>query len=145
MLRLGCSSATAEEIAQEAMLSVWRKAGLFDPGRASAATWIFTIARNRRIEQSGASAIPALLPDPPEDTDPADLPDRIFARAQRDNSVQVALSRLPVEQEALIRHAFFEDKPHTAIEKELGVPLGTVKSRLRRALARLRTSLEDPT
>jgi RNA polymerase sigma-70 factor, ECF subfamily len=145
MLRIGCSSATAEEIAQEAMLSVWRKANLFDPTRASAATWIFTIARNLRIDAIRRERHPStLLPDPPEETDPADPPDRILAHAQRDSRIRAALSQLPAEQQAMIRQAFFEDKTHIAIEKELGIPLGTVKSRLRLAIARLRTALEDP-
>ena len=118
---------------------------LFDPSRSTAATWIFTIARNLRIDAIRRERHPStLLPDPPEETDPGDPPDRILAHAQRDSRIQAALSQLPAGQQALIRQAFFEDKSHIAIEKELGIPLGTVKSRLRLAMARLRTTLEDP-
>ncbi len=146
MLRTGCNTAAAEDIAQEAMLNVWRKARLFDPSRSTTATWIFTIARNLRIDAIRRERHPStLLQDSPEETDPADLPDRILDHARRDSRIRAALSQLPAGQQALIRQAFFEDKSHTAIEKELGIPLGTVKSRLRLAIARLRTNLEDPT
>ncbi len=146
MLRTGASPAAAEEMAQEAMLAVWRKAALFDRSRAGATTWIYTIARNLRIDIMRRERHPsALLPDPATEPDVAEPADHALDCAERDARVRVALSQLPAEQALVVRKAFFEDKPHAAIEKELGIPLGTVKSRLRLAVARLRAVLEDPT
>jgi RNA polymerase sigma-70 factor (ECF subfamily) len=146
MLRAGASQSAAEEMAQEAMLSVWRKAALFDPERAGASTWIFTIARNLRIDTMRRERHPGvMLPDPADDADPAEPADRIIESAERDARIRGALNELPAEQAAVVRKAFFEDKPHAMIEKELGIPLGTVKSRLRLAINRLRSALDDPT
>jgi RNA polymerase sigma-70 factor, ECF subfamily len=146
MLRAGASSAAAEEMAQEAMLVVWRKADLFDANRAGATTWIFTIARNLRIDIVRRERHPStLLQDPVAETEFAEPPDHALDCAERDKRVRLALSQLPAEQAIVIRKAFFEDKPHPVIEKELGIPLGTVKSRLRLAVARLRAVLEEPT
>ncbi len=145
MLRAGASPDAAEEMAQEAMLVVWRKAALFDASRAGATTWIFTIARNLRIDFMRRERHPsALLPDPAEEMELAAPPDHALDCAERDARVRLALSQLPPEQALVIRKAFFEDKPHPVIEKELGIPLGTVKSRLRLAVARLRAVLEEP-
>jgi RNA polymerase sigma-70 factor, ECF subfamily len=146
MLRAGASPAAAEEMAQEAMLAVWRKADLFDANRAGATTWIFTIARNLRIDTVRRERHPStLLPDPIAETEFAEPPDHALDCAERDKRIRSALSQLPAEQAIVIRKAFFEDKPHPVIEKELGIPLGTVKSRLRLAVARLRAVLEEPT
>ena len=149
--RAGMAPAAAEEIAQEAMLSVWRKAELFDAARASAATWIFAIARNLRIDAarregranavldrdgeagSSAHAIP----------DPAPLGDEVLLCAEREGAVRSALAALPEDQATIIRLSFFEDQPHASIARDLHIPLGTVKSRVRLAVARLRKLLEE--
>jgi len=144
MLRGGASATAAEELAQETMLAVWHKAALFDPGRAGASTWIFTIARNRRIDALRRERHPgALLPDPVDDADSPAQADRVMVIAEQETRIRAALTVLPAEQAAVIRKAFFEDKVHAEIEKELGIPLGTVKSRLRLAMNRLRAALED--
>jgi RNA polymerase sigma-70 factor, ECF subfamily len=143
MLRAGSGPAAAEELAQETMLQVWRKAALFDPDRAGAATWIFTIARNLRIDAIRRERHPgALLADGPDAAEAA-LPDRLLDIRQREARLREAVARLPPEQARVIQQSFFEDKPHADIEKELGIPLGTVKSRLRLAMSRLRAALED--
>jgi RNA polymerase sigma-70 factor (ECF subfamily) len=147
-LRSGAGSAEAEEMAQEAMLLVWRKAGLFDPGKAAAATWIFTIARNLRADarRRGRLTVPvagtntgpeamARLPDPMPGAE------EMVASAQREAGLRQALRTLPREQARVLELAYFEDRSHAGIARGLGIPLGTVKARLRLALARLRAAL----
>ena len=148
-LRGGLAPVAAEEIAQEAMLNVWRKAALFDASRASAATWIFTIARNLRTDAlRRAGRGPAMAAGDDDATllnalpDGAPLADELVAGAQRDAAIRDALARLPAEQAAIIRLSFYEGKPHGAIAAQLALPLGTVKSRSRLALSRLRKALE---
>jgi RNA polymerase sigma-70 factor, ECF subfamily len=144
MLRAGSNPAAAEELTQEAMLIVWQKARLFDPARAGASTWIFTIARNLRIDALRHERHPSdLMPDPTEEPESPVLADHVLAMSQQESRIRFALGLLPPEQAEVIRKAFFEDKVHSEIEKELGIPLGTVKSRLRLAIVRLRAALED--
>jgi RNA polymerase sigma-70 factor, ECF subfamily len=144
MLRGGASAAAAEELAQETMLAVWQKAALFDPARAGASTWIFTIARNQRIDALRRERHPgSLLSDPVDDPEAPPQADRLLAMGQQEARIRSALADLPADQAEVIRKAFFEDKVHAEIEKELGIPLGTVKSRLRLAMNRLRTALGD--
>ena len=144
MLRAGLNPTAAEELAQETMLMVWQKAHLFDPSRAGASAWIFTIARNLRIDAQRRERHPSdLMPDPSDDLDPPPLADRMLAMAQQESRIRTALGLLPPEQADVIRKAFFEEKVHAEIEKELGIPLGTVKSRLRLAIGRLRAVLGD--
>lgn len=142
LLRTGTSSQQAEDLAQEAMLTVWRKATLFDPARAAAATWIFTIARNLRIDLIRRERHPGFDPaDPgllPEESIPADT--SLEAR-QDAQAVQAAMRELPPEQAEVIALFFYGDKPHSEIAAALDIPLGTVKSRLRLAMARLRLRL----
>ena len=144
LVRLGAEGALADELVQDVMLTVWRRAESFDPARASAATWIFTIARNRRIDglrREGRPEIdpadPALVPDAPEQAD------RALEGAQDTARLHAAIADLPAEQAELLRLAYYEDQPHSAIAQRTGLPLGTVKSRLRLALGRLRRTLVD--
>lgn len=141
--RSGVSDDQAEELTQEVMLAVWRRAGLFDPEQAGASTWIFTIARNKRIDLLRRGRRPELDPDDPAlvVADAAGADARIQA-AQRDARLRTAVAALPLEQARLLHMSYFEDKSHSMIAAELGVPLGTVKSRLRLALGRLRGLLE---
>jgi len=144
MMRSGASDMSAEELAQETMLAVWRKAALYDPARAGPATWIFTIARNLRIDALRKERHPdTLLPDPAEMAEEAPRGDRILETNEREGRVARAMAILSPEQAEVIRMAFFQDKPHSEIERDLGIPLGTVKSRLRLAMARLRGVLGD--
>ncbi len=144
MLRAGSGPTAAEELAQETMLAVWQKARLFDPARAGASTWIFTIARNLRIDSLRRERHPSdLMPDPLEEPAAPMQADHVLAMSQQEIRIRSALAVLPPEQADVIRKAFFEDKVHAEIEKELGIPLGTVKSRLRLAIGRLRSVLGD--
>jgi RNA polymerase sigma-70 factor (ECF subfamily) len=139
-LRLGAADAAAEELAQDTLLAVWRKAGQFDPARASASTWIFTIARNLRIDALRRERRP---PPPDDEADPSPLADALILGSQQEGRVRQALGSLPPEQLEVIRLSFFSEAPHSAIAESLGLPLGTVKSRLRLAMTRLRALLED--
>ena len=139
LLRLGASAAAAEDLAQETMLSVWRKAALFDPAKASAATWIFTVARNLRIDALRRERRPEFDP-----SDPAFVPDAepsadaALAQEEDEARLRDAIGRLSPEQAKVVELSFFADKAHSAIARELGLPLGTVKSRLRLAISRIR-------
>ena len=144
VMRGGADAEAAQEVAQEALILVWRKAASFDRARASAATWIFTISRNKRIDLIRRTSRPAI---DPEDwltsfaSEAVDA-DKSVAQEQAYNRVKELLADLSADQLLVIRKAFFEDKTHTAIAEELGLPLGTVKSRIRLALGRLREALE---
>ena len=147
LMRTGTAAEIAEEIAQEAMLSVWRKAGMFDASRASASTWIYAIARNLRIdrlrhERGGAGAAAAVLYESLRSEEP-ERPDSSLEGTERYELVRLALRDLPDEQMAVVRLSFFEDKAHGDIARILGIPLGTVKSRLRLAMAKLRERLDE--
>jgi RNA polymerase sigma factor (sigma-70 family) len=144
MLRQGLAPFAAAEVTQDVMETVWRKAHLFDRRKSAAATWVFHIARNRRIdvrrrsrEDNLASEDVLALADPSEGSD------ECVAAAQRERCVHAALDDLPAEQLALVQLAFFEDLSHSTIAARTKLPLGTVKSRLRLAFSRLRRSLQD--
>jgi len=142
LMRLGANGALAEDLAQEAMLTLWRKAPLFDSSKASASTWVFTIARNLRIDAIRRERRPEI--DPSELAPEAErAADDGMVRTEDDARVRVAITTLPKEQAQVIELSFFADKPHSTIAKELGLPLGTVKSRLRLAMARIRASLGE--
>lgn len=144
MLKLGTENSLADELAQETLLMVWRKAEQFDRSKASPSTWIFTIARNLRIDAFRKLNRPQLDPeDPsliPEAEEAAD--DRV-GRIERADVVAGALKELNAEQAEVVRMSFYQDKSHSVIAEELGVPLGTVKSRLRLAFGRIRKILGD--
>ena len=144
LMRGGAPAVSAEELAQETLLAVWRKAAQFDPEKAGASTWIFTIARNLRIDVLRRERHPdTLLPDPSDEPAQPSQADHVLAAGERDERVRAAMAMLSPEQAAVVRAAFFLDKAHGEIERHLGIPLGTVKSRLRLALSKLRAALED--
>ncbi len=133
-----------EEVVQDTMVNVWRKAKQFDPSKASASTWVFTIARNARIDLLRKQNRPILdMNDPSFVSDPEPNAHQIFSSAQDANRIKAAIAGLPVEQQAVLRLAFYEDKAHGAVAQELGIPLGTVKSRIRLAFRRIRSELGD--
>ncbi len=140
LMRSGADEGLAEECAQEVMVALWNKAHLFDPSRASAATWIFTIARNRRIDAIRKQRRPE-----PEDLPwgPDHEPDQADALALQQESEQLgeAIASLPEKQRELIEKAYFGDLSHREIADETGLPLGTIKSRIRLALDRLRHTM----
>lgn len=137
LMKGGVDPASAEELAQETMLAVWDKADRYNPEKAAASTWIFTIARNRRSD-----LLRRVMRAEPE-ADDLDLPvpprqDAQLARHEEARAVADAIAHLPPEQAELIQKAFFEEKTHKDIADETALPLGTVKSRIRLALTRLR-------
>lgn len=144
LLRAGASEAMADEVIQETMLSVWRKASYYDPARAGAATWIFTIARNLRVDQQrrNRAAAPSDL-DLAGELDPAPVGESVLIAGEREQQVRAALAALSAEQATIVRLSFFNDKPHAEIARELSIPLGTVKSRIRLAMTRLRALLGE--
>jgi RNA polymerase sigma-70 factor (ECF subfamily) len=143
LMRYGLPEVQSEDLAQETMLTVWRKADLFDPRRAGVSTWIFTIARNKRIDRlrrdRGGATAPLDVSDEAEDCGSSE---EFVIAAETAEQVRTALASLPDNQAQIVRLSFFEEKPHAEIAQELGIPLGTVKSRVRLALARLRGLLE---
>jgi len=142
-LRLGAGDALAEELAQDVMVTIWRKAPLFDRRQAAVSTWIFRIARNRRIDAARRQARPPIDPeDDPLAPAPEPTPDEILSTAEREDAVRVALRILPPEQVELLQLAFYDGLSHREIAERTGAPLGTVKSRIRLAVARLRTYLD---
>ena len=145
-LRTGCSAEEAEEIAQGTMIAVWRKASQFDPGTTGAAAWIFTIARNLRIDAvRRAARIGKLEQEIERDYEPAlaESADIIMSRAENTARVTAAIDRLSADQSLVIRLSFLEERPHSEIAELLGIPLGTVKSRIRLAMNRLRELLDE--
>ena len=129
------------------MVVSWRRAASFDPSRAQLSTWLYTIARNLRIDYHRRQAAPAgeLGDRWDADLQPADAdlaPDELVLAAQPERGVRRALAELPPEQALVLRLSFFEERPHGRIAQELGIPLGTVKSRIRLALTQLRRILE---
>jgi RNA polymerase sigma-70 factor (ECF subfamily) len=142
MTRMGAEPVLAEELAQETLLMVWRKAASFDPEKAAPSTWIFRIARNLRIDAARRGAREAAVP-PPDEAASEPAPDEMLLVRQSETRVRAALLGLPSEQAEVVRLAYFSEKAHSEIAEELKLPLGTVKSRLRLALGRLRAALGD--
>jgi RNA polymerase sigma-70 factor (ECF subfamily) len=142
LIRLGAVPEAAEELAQETLLTVWRRAAAFDPARAAASTWIFTIARNLRIDLARRDGRVPTSDDSELSEAPA-RPDDALSALENYTRIGIAVASLPREQAQVISLAFFADKAHSEIAGELGLPLGTVKSRLRLAMARLRGALAE--
>jgi RNA polymerase sigma-70 factor (ECF subfamily) len=144
VLRLGAAETLAEEITQEVMIVVWRKAQLFDRRQASVSTWIFRVARNRRIDAARRTKLDAFDPEEPMLAPaPVEQADESLSQTERESRVRAALADLPPEQLSLLQAAFYEGLSHRDIAERTGIPLGTVKSRIRLAFARLRSRLAE--
>jgi RNA polymerase sigma-70 factor, ECF subfamily len=146
LMRAGATAEMAEDVAQETLVAVWRKAGQYDPARASAAAWIYTVARNLRIDrlrrdqrEKLVAVYETIASEEPE------RPDQVLDSSERAARLRSALGKLPEEQVRVVQLSFVEGRAHGDIAKMLGLPLGTVKSRLRLAMNRLRNVLGDPT
>jgi RNA polymerase sigma factor (sigma-70 family) len=143
LMKSGTPAALAEECAQDVMATLWQKAHQFDPARAAVSTWVYTIARNRRIDLLRKS----LRVEPEEldwGTDQGHEPDQadVYAAKEETRALTQALSLLPVKQRALIERAYYGDLSHSELAAETGLPLGTIKSRIRLALDRLRQVMQ---
>ncbi|PWR01822.1 RNA polymerase subunit sigma [Meridianimarinicoccus roseus] len=137
LIKSGASEALAEECTQDVMTTIWQKAHQFDPSRASVSTWVFTIARNRKIDllRRQRRPEPEDLPWGPEaEPDQAD----VVVLQQESERLTRAMANLPEKQRALVESAYFGNLSHSEIAAETGLPLGTIKSRIRLALERLR-------
>lgn len=135
LLRLGMVDATAEEVMQEAMLLVWRKAHLFNRSKASASTWIFTLARNQSIDRMRRDKVQFYeLPEEEPDPDHRDMGEHSVI----EDRMQEAIATLPEGQAQVLHLSYYEGKSHSEIAEQLGIPLGSVKSRLRLAFSKLK-------
>lgn len=144
MMRQGADPNTAEELAQETLFAVWRKAGLYSGEKGSATTWIFTIARNLRIDRLRKEFTWVELPSGHNEEPSADAgPDELLSEQERKVRVQHALAGLPPDQYEVVALSYIEGMSHSEIAERLGVPLGTVKSRMRLAYHKVRESVED--
>lgn len=142
VMRGGLGSGQAEEVVQEVMLTIWRKAHLYDPGRAQVSSWIYQIARNRQIDMMRREnrAIPEELtaePEPEADTN------QIVALEQESAQLRAAIGRLKPEQREMIEKAYLGELTHQQIREQTGLPLGTIKSRIRLGMDRLRHELKS--
>jgi RNA polymerase sigma-70 factor (ECF subfamily) len=147
LLKQGCNETAAEEVVQDTMIRVWRKASMYDPSKAKASTWIFTIARNRRIDLIRKNSRSEFLSDAQviEETHNDDLEpsaEDIYAQTEQADVLKSKISELPQEQLELLQMAFYQDKSHQEIADETKLPLGTVKSRIRLALGKLKKSIK---
>jgi RNA polymerase sigma factor (sigma-70 family) len=144
MARLGLAPFAAADVTQDVMETIWRKAHMFDPSKSGATTWVFHIARNRRIDvKRRCREIVCANEDFFHIPDPADGCDDCIDLSEREERLRAALRILPHEQFTLVKLAFFDGLSHTSIAQRLNLPLGTVKSRLRLAFSRLRRALLD--
>jgi RNA polymerase sigma-70 factor (ECF subfamily) len=146
LVRTGSEPALADDLVQDSFVLLWRKAAQFDPAQARVAAWLFTIARNLRVDRRrGVSESWLSLDKAEADQIPDAVPgvDARLQAAQSEGVVRRALTRLTSDQRTLVQLSFYEDKSHSSIASEMQLPLGTVKTRLRAAAARLRQLLEE--
>jgi RNA polymerase sigma-70 factor, ECF subfamily len=143
LVRQGADKETAEEIAQETMLAVWRKSHQYSRERGSVSAWIYAIARNLRLDRVRQQAVWQRCHQEFETIErlhaPADQP-RSWERER--GEIEGALGTLSPEQLQVIQLSFVDGLSQNEIAAKLGVPLGTVKSRMRLAFERLRHSAE---
>lgn len=144
MMRQGADATTAEDLAQETLMTVWRKAALYSDEKGSATTWIFTIARNLRIDRLRKEVAWQPMPEN-RDEEASDDPDPESAVATREATerIRAALAGLPPDQSEVVTLSYIDGLSHSEISERLGVPLGTVKSRMRLAYQKIRDAVED--
>ena len=145
MIRKGASPDLAEDLVQETMINVWTKAGMFDPAKGTVLTWVFTIARNLRIDRIRRESSRPLAELGDYDA-PSDAPgsEEVLARKDEARCVARALIGIAPEQREILILSFVDDVPQSEIARRLNLPLGTVKSRMRLAYNHLRKTLEQP-
>jgi len=140
LMRGGLSGAQAEDCVQETMVTLWNKSAQFDPSRAGVSTWVFTIARNKKIDMLRKTRRPEPddLPWMTQDGDMAEDASEALAVEQESDALKEALAELPAAQRELVERAYFGELSHSEIAAATGLPLGTIKSRIRLGLERLR-------
>lgn len=144
MIRQGANPDTADELAQETLLTVWRKASLYAAEKGSATTWIFTIARNLRIDRLRREVPWQELPEGHNETASDDTaPDEAASERERQVRVQAVLASLPPDQHSVVTLSYLDGLSHSEIAAKLNLPLGTVKSRMRLAYQKIREAVED--
>ena len=147
VMKAGVTESLAEEVVQESMLAVWRKAGTFDAKKASAATWLFTIVRNKRIDIQRKSSNREISSEDlypgEQEADESAPPDEQVSEKKQADILKSMLKNLPPEQLQVVYKVYYEDKTHATVAEEMGLALGTVKSRIRLALAKLGIMAED--
>lgn len=144
MIRQGASNEVAEDLAQDAMGVVWKKARLYSPEKGNPTTWIFTIARNLRIDKLRKERVWQPLPEGHAETPSEDpSPDDVLGEKERAERIRVALADLPEDQLVVVTLSFVDGLSHSEIAEQLGIPLGTVKSRMRLAYQKIRPTVED--
>jgi len=144
MMRKGADAGTAEDLAQETLLTVWRKAALYAGDKGSMTTWVFAIARNLRIDRLRREVPWQELPEGRlAEASSEPLPDEAMTEKEQKERVQAALAELPPEQKEVVSLAYLEGFSHSEIAERLGLPLGTVKSRMRIAYQKIRQALES--
>ena len=143
MMRKNASAELAEDLVQEAMIAVWTKAQSYEPTKGAVSTWVFTIARNLRIDRFRRDGNMPLTELGDYD-EPSEAPEgeELLGRKQEDGLVARALESIPQEQREILLLSFVEDMPQSEIASKLAIPLGTVKSRMRLAYGHLRRLLE---
>lgn len=135
IMRLGMPRASAEELSQEAMLLVWRKAEMYNPAKARASSWIFTLARNLCIDRMRREkAVECELFEEYMEHDQAEAPEQLLL----EDRMQQAIALLPENQAQVLQLCFYEGKSHAEIAQQLAIPLGSVKSRMRLAFDKLK-------
>jgi RNA polymerase sigma-70 factor (ECF subfamily) len=141
IIRLGLVETTAEELMQETMLAVWRKAYLYNASKAAASTWIFTLARNQSIDWMRKQKYPEYSLESWHE-EPDDQNDVCEQVVTSDRMAKV-ISQLPEDQAQVIYMSFYEGRSHSDISDRLGVPLGSVKSRIRLASGKIKMMWSD--
>jgi RNA polymerase sigma-70 factor, ECF subfamily len=144
LARQGFGASDCDDLIQDTMLAVWRKAGQFDAEAGAVSTWIFTISRNLGIDRRRRLARRLADAEPVSEVDPSPSAEGEIITREEETRVRRALDRLPAEQAEVIVLSFFSQSPQSEIAKALGIPLGTVKSRVRLAMNRLRHLLDEP-
>lgn len=138
---------TAEELVQEVMVNIWRRAQQFDRSKAGGSTWIFAITRNARIDL--LRKLNRISNETQVETDylwslpGTDDPTSAFQQALTAKQIRQSLDTLPIEQRDVIAKVYLEDKSHQRVADELSLPLGTVKSRVRLALQKLKVIFQE--
>lgn len=141
IIKRGIDNAAADELLQEVMITVWTKARYFDPTRGSVSTWLFTIARNTLIDRVRRERRPEFDPDDPTLSEAPPSPEQFVERTRYAIAVKNALAELPEEQAQVVAQVYGEGKSLSDVAIATHTPLGTVKTRMRLALARLRSRM----